>query len=391
MVNIDQQKIKEILERGVEEVIEEESLRQKLQSGRKLRVKFGIDPTAPDLHLGHAVPLRKLRQFQDLGHKVILLIGDFTATIGDPSGKSSTRPILTEKEVKKNMKDYLKQADQILNIKKIEVRYNGEWFSKMKVKDFYELAGLESVFALMERSMFRERQEKKELLTLKEFTYPLLQAYDSYMLKADVEIGGIDQLFNVLHGRKIQEKLNQIPQEVMGLTLLVGLDGVNKMSKSLGNQIAFTDSSSEKFGKIMSIKDELIDQYFDLCTDFEQSKITQILETQNPRDQKALLAKEIVTMYHGEKEAQKAEEEFNKTFRDKNPDFQKFKYNEQEISILQLLVDLGLAPSKNEAKRLILQKAVKINGQVQEDWQKIIKTTTGTKIQVGPRKFLEII
>ncbi len=388
MINTNPQKIEEILNRGVKEVIERESLVKKLQSGKQLRVKFGIDPTAPDLHLGHSVVLRKLKQFQDLGHRVILLIGDFTATIGDPSGKSSTRPTLNDKEVKMNMKNYLKQAGQILDIKKTETRYNGEWFNKMKVKDYYQLAGMESVFNLMERSMFQERLEKKESLTLKEFTYPLLQAYDSYMLKADVEIGGIDQLFNILHGRKIQQKLNQQSQDIIGLKLLIGLDGINKMSKSLGNQIALADYPNNMYGKIMSIKDELISDYVELCTDLDLREVKQM---PNPRDQKAVLAKEIVKMYHGEKEAQKAEGEFNKTFRDKNPDFTKFRYNEREISILNLLVELDLASSKNEAKRLVLQKAVKINGEIEEDWKKIIKTDKGTQIQVGKRRFLELI
>lgn len=388
MTKVDEQKVEEILSRGVEEIIDKESLKKKLLSGKQLRIKLGIDPTTSELHLGHSVILHKLKQFQDLGHKVILLIGDFTSTIGDPSGKSSTRPELTEKQAKENMRDYIKQASIILDTKKTEVRYNTEWFRKFDLRKFYSLARIESVFDLMHRSMFRERQEKKEMLALSEFTYPLLQGYDSFVIRADVELGGIDQLFNMKHGRELQGKLHQTPQDVMGLKLLVGLDGVNKMSKSLGNHIALRDLPTDMYGKVMSIKDELIADYVELCTELSLDDVKKL---QNPRDQKAVLAKEIVKMYHGEKEAQKAEDEFNKTFRDKEFPSDVKKMYMTEMPILELLEKGRLAASKSEAKRLILQGAVKIDGVVEKDWKKIIKPKNGMKIQVGPRKFLELM
>ena len=389
MIKTDKQKIEEILTRGVEEVIERDNLEKRLLSGKQLRIKFGIDPTAPDLHLGHSVVLRKLRQFQDLGHKVILLIGDFTATIGDPSGKSSTRPALTEKEIKKNMKDYIKQAGKILNIKKTEVTYNTRWFGKMKMKDFYSIASMESVGELMTRSMFRERQQKGELLTLREFTYPLLQGYDSVELKADVELGGNDQIFNMLHGRKVQKRFKMPEQDVMTVPLLEGTDGVKKMSKSIGNYIALNELPKDMYGKIMAIPDSLILKYVELLTDIDIKEIKQI---SNPRDQKAYLAKEIVRMYHGKKGAQKAEDEFNKTFRDKEipTDIEIFKTDKKTYPILDLLFDSGLAESKNDAKRVIEGGGVEIDNEKITDWRKEIEIKDNITIRFGKRKFIKI-
>lgn len=387
MVKIDEQKIEEILSRGVEEVIVKDDLEKKLKSGKRLRVKFGIDPTTSELHLGHSVVLHKLKQFQDLGHKVILLIGDFTSTIGDPSGKSSTRPELTEKQARENMKDYIKQASIILDTKKAEIRYNTEWFKKFDLRKFYSLARIESVFDLMQRSMFRERMEKKEFLALSEFTYPLLQGYDSYELRADVELGGIDQLFNMKHGRELQKKLNQSPQDIMGLKLLIGLDGASKMSKSLGNHIALKNSPNDMYGKVMSIKDELITDYVELCTKLSKSEFESI---SNPRNQKTVLAKEIVKMYHGEKEAQKAEEEFNKTFRDKKPEFIDFSVDEVEHFYPELVSRIA-GVSTSEAKRLITAGAVEINGTVDREWKKKIEINEeGTEIKVGKRTFVKV-
>jgi len=387
-MKINNQKIEEILSRGVSEIIVKEELEKKLLSGKQLRIKFGIDPTAPDLHLGHTVVLRKLKQFQDLGHKVIFLIGDFTATIGDPSGRMSQRQQLSEKEVKKNMKDYIKQANKVIDIKKTEILYNSKWYKKKGALFLMELSSKITYARVMERDDFQKRIKDNLDINMLELLYPILQGYDSVELKCDVELGGQDQKFNLLMGRKIQKRYELREQDVMTVPLLEGTDGVKKMSKSTGNYIALNELPNDMYGKIMSISDSLILKYFELLTNTDIETIKKIT---NPRDQKSILAKEIVKMYHGEKEAQKAEENFNKTFRDKNPDFIKFKYNEREVSILDLLVELHLTSSKNEAKRLILQKAVKINGETEGDWQKIIKTKIGMKIQVGPRKFLELI
>lgn len=399
MVETNEQKIKNLLEKGVEQVEEKESLKNKLLSRKQLRVKFGIDPTASDLHLGHAVVLRKLRQFQDLGHKIILLIGDFTATIGDPSGKSSARPPLAEREVINNMRSYLKQADKIINIKKAEIRYNSEWFGKMKMKDFYSIAKTESVKQLAARSMFRERMENKELLTLSEFTYPLLQGYDSVKLKVDVELGGHDQIFNLLHARRVQKRYGIKEQDILTVPLLEGTDGVKKMSKSLGNYIALNESSENVFGKIMSIPDGLILKYVDLLTGLDANEIKRM---PNPRDQKAVLAKEIVKMCHGEKEAQKAEKEFNKIFRDKEipTDIKIFQTNKTTYPVLDLLFDAGLAESKSEAKRLVEGGGVTIeipNAKLQitnkrkvTNWKEAVDIEDGIVVKVGKRKFIKI-
>ncbi len=402
MTTIDQQKIEEVLSRGVKTIIGRGDLKSDLESGKKLRIKFGIDPTSSDLHLGHSIVLRKLKEFQELGCQIILLIGDFTATIGDPSGKSATRPTLTKEQVKKNMKDYLKQAGKILDIKKTKVRYNTEWFNNktMPIEKFYsELARIESIGELMTRSMFRERQEKGELLTLSEFTYPLLQAYDSVMLEAEVELGGEDQMFNMLHGRRIQEKFSQKPQYVIGLELLVGLDGVNKMSKSLGNHIGLNDAPSDVFGKIMSISDDLIQKYCTLLTDLNYEEIRKII---NPRDQKAVLAKEIVKMYHGEKAAAEAAENFIKIFRrhETPEDIKIFETDKKMYPILDLLCDSGLALSKNDAKRVVEGGGVQIEIPMTNDqapkkikvqnWHDEIKIEDGMVIQFGKRKFVQI-
>ena len=390
MVNTNLQKIEEILSRGVEEVIDRENLKKKLLSGKVLRIKLGIDPTSPNIHVGRAIPLLKLKDFQDLGHKVVLIIGDFTGIIGDTSDKDSERPMLDARTLKENMKTYVKQAGKILNMRKCEVKYNSKWLGKL---DYYEIGIQADQFSLHEtivRENIKKRLDEGKRVSLREVLYPLMQGYDSVAVKADVELGGTDQRFNLLAGRELQRYYKQEPQDIITNLLIEGTDG-RKMSSSWGNSINLFDSPQEMFGKTMSLPDELIVKYFTLVTRISMVQIEEIKQMPNPRDQKAMLAKEIVKMYHGEKEAQKAEEEFNKTFRDKNPEFKQFKYNKQEVLIIQLLVDVGLAPSKNEAKRLILQKAVKIDGQVQEDWQKIIKTKLGTKIQVGPRKFLELI
>ncbi len=386
---MDKDKINEVLTRGVEEVINRDSLERKLKSGKKLRVKLGIDPTSPNIHIGRSIPLLKLKDFQDLGHKVVLIIGDFTGIIGDTSDKESERPMLSEKDVKQNMKTYIQQAGKILDIKKCEISYNSKWLKKL---GFMEIAKMANLFGLHEfaaREVIAKRLEAGKRVSYLEMMYPLFQGYDSVAVKADVELGGTDQRFNLLTGRELQRYYKQEPQDIILNPLIEGLDG-RKMSSSWGNTINLLDSAHDMFGKVMSLKDEFIIKYFTLVTRVSLEEIEEIKKL-NPRDQKARLANEIVKMYHGEKSANMAEEEFNKTFRDKNPDFKKFKMNRPEVPILELLEDTGLASSKSEAKRLILQGGVKINGEVQKDWQKIVKTTTGTKIQVGPRKFLELI
>lgn len=393
MPKINEQKIGDILSRGVQEIIVKEALQKKLESRKVLRVKFGIDPTAPDLHLGHAVVLRKLKRFQDLGHKIILVIGDFTATIGDPTGKSSIRTELTEKQANLNMKTYIKQAGKILDIRKIEVRHNTEWFKNMKMREFYSLARLESVFDLMQRSMFRERVDKKEMLALSEFTYPLLQAYDSFHIKADIELGGVDQLFNMKHGRELQEKLSQNPQDIMGLKLLVGIDGAKKMSKSLNNHISLNDAPNNMFGKVMSISDNLISDYVELCTELSLEEVKSI---PNPRDQKSLLAREIVKMYHGEKEAQKAEEEFNKTFKDGGlpSEIEIFETDKTTYPILDLLFDSKLAESKSDAKRVVegggVEVKLKVKSYKVKSWKEELQIEDGMIIKFGKRRFVKI-
>jgi len=392
--------IEEILKRGVEEVIDQKILEKKLRSGKRLRVKFGIDPTGKELHLGHTVPLRKLRQFQDAGHTAVLVIGDFTAKIGDPTGRSEERKTLTTAQVQENMKEYLEQAAKILDIKfsflnrakkteLFEVHYNGKWFSG-GLESITDAARSATINQVLQRADFKKRIDEGGSVSVLESLYPIMQGYDSVEVLADVEIGGSDQKFNLLMGRQVQKHFGVREQDVMMLPLLEGTDGVKKMSKSFGNYIGLTENPSDMYGKIMSIPDVLILKYVELLTNLSVEEIKKI---QNPRDQKARLAFEIIAMYHSKEDAQKAEDEFNTIHRDGGlpSDIKKFKENRAEVSILELLVDGGLAPSKSEGKRLVVQGAVKINGIVEKDWQKIIKPVPGMKIQVGPKKFLELL
>ena len=310
---------KDILTRGVEDVVDRKHLEKALKSGKKLRVKLGIDPTAKDLHLGHAVVLRKLRDFQNLGHSVVFIIGDFTGMIGDPSGRSKERAVLSEEDVKKNMKEYLAQAGKIIDIKKAEIRYNSEWLGK-NVKEILELAKAGTVQQVMQREDFRARIDKG--LTILETLYPLLQGYDSVKVRADVELGGRDQLLNILMGRQIQKHFGTPEQDILTVPLLEGTDGSKKMSKSEGNYIGLNDKPADMFGKVMSISDDLILKYFALCTDVSSKELAEMSESlkkrrTNPRDVKARLAYEIVKLYHGEEDAGRAEAEFNRIFQQK--------------------------------------------------------------------------
>lgn len=395
-INTDDKKIKELISKGVEEIIEKKSLVQKLKSGKKLRVKLGIDPTGPKIHIGRALQFQKLKQFQELGHQIILIIGDFTAQIGDASDKQAMRKPLSEKEIKENMKSYKEQIGKIINLEKTEIHYNSEWFNKMKLKEIISLAMNFTAQQMIQRKNFKERWDSNKPIGLHELLYPLLQGYDSVMVKADIEIGGSDQLFNLKTGREIQKIFNQPQQDIITLKMLYGTDG-RKMSTSWGNIITIIDKPFDIFGKIMSMKDELIPHYLELCTDVplkEIKKIEKDLSSKkvNPKEIKIKLAKEIIKNYYNKKEADEAEKEFNKIFVKKEipTETKEIKINEKNIPFLDLLVKTGLASSKSEAKRLILQNAVKIDNKVLNDWKKNIEIKKGMIIQVGKRKFIKI-
>lgn len=398
MTKTDTQKIEELLVRGVGEVISKDHLLKRLKSGERLRVKFGIDPTSADLHLGHSIPLRKLKQFQDLGHQVIFLIGDFTAQIGDPSGRSDMRKMLSEKEIKQNMKDYIKQATRILDMPKVEIRYNSEWYKQKGAGFLMDLSSRFTYARLIERKEFKERIKQDIDVSLLELTYPLLQGYDSVELKSDVEIGGTDQKFNLVFARKVQKKYGQPQQDIITLPLLVGLDGQRKMSKSYGNYIKLTEDPSVMFGQIMSMPDLLIWHYFNLLTDLPTKEIEEIKHRVNKelmfiKDAKMLLARKVVTIYHGEKKAELAEKEFNKVFKEGGlpSNVPEVEIREGRLGILDLLVKLKLASSKSEAQRLVEQGGVRIGEEAQKDWRKIVEIKKGEVIQVGKRKFIKII
>jgi len=383
--------LEEILSRGVEEIIEKDSLIEKLKSGKKLRFKFGVDPTAPDIHLGIAVLLRKLAEFQKLGHKIIFLIGDFTATIGDPSGVNKTRPILTPREIDQNARTYLAQAGKILDIKKTEIRRNSEWYKKMSLADFLKIKSHFTIQRILERDDFSDRLKQGVEIVSYEIDYPVLQAYDSVMLRADIEIGGTDQKFNMLAGRRLMKKMGLPPQDVMTMKILVGTDGKKKMSKSLGNYIGIAESPQEMYGKIMSIPDELIEPYLLLCTDISLDEVRAI---KNPRDRKARLAFEIVQIYHGQKAAQEAEEEFNQIFKESQVPSKIPVTFVKSSKIIDILVETGLASSKSEARRLVEQGGVGVqikNKRVKiKDINASIPIKENPIIQVGKRRFVRV-
>ncbi|TSC92265.1 MAG: tyrosyl-tRNA synthetase [Candidatus Berkelbacteria bacterium Licking1014_96] len=389
--------IEKLLTHNVVEVIEKESLDKKLKSGKKLRIKIGADPTAPDLHLGHVVVLDKLKEFQDLGHQVIFLIGDFTARIGDPSGRSKTRPTLSEDEIKHNAQTYFEQVGKILDIKKVEIRYNSEWYQKMSVADFIKLSSNFSLWRISERDDFEKRRKAGIDVGYHEGAYSIMQAYDSVELKADVEIGGTDQKFNLLAGRSLMKKLGQTPQEVITLPLLIGLDGKKKMSKSLSNYIGIAEEPNEMFGKVMSISDKMMIDYFKLATNLEDFEIREFIHAlklgANPKEIKERLAIEIVKRFYDEPTAEKARERFSLQFGKKEipediPEAN-FKLGVCE-NLPQMLFDLKLVKSKSEAKRLVEGGGVKIDGAKIEDIEAPICVHKGMVIQVGKRRFLRI-
>ena len=380
----------DFFKKGVQEIISESNLKERMK-GKKLRIKYGVDPTRSDIHLGHSVILWKLKELQDAGHKIIFLIGDFTAKIGDPSGRNTTRPILSDTEIKQNAKTYFEQVGKILDVKKTEIRYNSEWFSKMRYSDLLSNVRMFTLASIIDRDDFKKRLQKGIDIGLQEIFYPVMQAYDSVMLRADVEIGGSDQRFNMLAGRDLQKKIGQTPQEIIITKLLVGLDGKTKMSKSAGNYIGITESAKEMFGKIMSLPDSLILDYFELCTQKTLSEIEQIkkaLKKENPRNIKMRLAKEIVSLYHEKQAAGKESQEFTRVFSKKEiPKYlPKIKIGTKNASLLQILKKCLPIKSNSELRRLIEQKAVEIDNKIISDINaKITFTKKGLIIKVGKK------
>ena len=387
-----------LLLRGVEEIVPKKEFHKKLEEKRSLRVKLGFDPTAPDLHLGHTVILNKLKLFQDLGHQVIFLIGDFTGLVGDPSGVNETRPVLTEKEIKENAKTYERQVFKILDKKKTEIRFNSEWMNKFSPEDFIRLSSVQTVARMLERDDFSKRYSAQKPISIHEFLYPLLQGYDSVALDADIELGGTDQKFNLLLGREVQKFYGKEPQVAFTLPLLEGLDGVMKMSKSLDNYIAIEDDADEMFGKIMSISDDLMWRYFELLSFRDEEEITELKKSQkegsNPRDIKFLLAEEIVNRFHGEGSGNSAKEEFQSRFqKGNNPsDIREItiKLEEKLITLAKVLKEAEMVPSTSEALRLIKQGAVRIEGDKILDSKHEINLNSSLLYQVGKRKFSKI-
>jgi tyrosyl-tRNA synthetase len=387
-----------LIKRGIDELLNEDELHTKLKAKKQLIIKAGFDPTAPDLHLGHTVLINKLRHFQQLGHKVIFLIGDFTAMIGDPSGKNKTRPPLDALDIKKNSKTYTNQVFKILDPNLTEVRFNSEWCSKLGADGIIKLASKYNLARMLERDDFSKRYKSNQSIAIHEFLYPLIQAYDSIALQADVELGGTDQKFNLLVGRELQRTYDQEPQVVITVPILEGLDGTNKMSKSLGNYIGIDEAPGEMFGKIMSISDELMWRWFDLLS-FRSSEEIQLLKDQqkdgmNPRDIKISLAKEIIVRFHGERSADEAEHNFLNQFQKKNiPDhIEELSLKSKEPSILlpNLLKEAGMTESTSEAIRMIKQGGVRINEEkITDPKHSVVKGETAI-YQVGKRKFKKI-
>ncbi|MDD1784222.1 tyrosine--tRNA ligase [Enterovibrio sp. ZSDZ35] len=382
------------IKRGVEELIPEEELIKKLKENRPLRIKLGADPTAPDIHLGHTVIMNKLRAFQELGHEVIFLIGDYTAMVGDPSGKNTTRPPLTREQVLNNAETYKEQIFKILDPAKTRIEFNSTWLSELGTDGMIRLAASSTVARMLERDDFKKRYSNNQPIAIHEFIYPLLQGYDSVALKADVELGGTDQKFNLLMGRELQKQNGQSQQVVITMPLLVGLDGVKKMSKSAHNYIGISDVPNEMFGKIMSISDDLMWNYFELLSFRPLEEIAgfkeEIANGRNPRDVKILLAKEIIARFHSEADADAAEAEFINRFQkgampEEMPEFS----FEQGVAIANLLKDASLVGSTSDALRMIRQGAVKIDGEKLED-TKLIPAAGTAVYQVGKRKFARI-
>lgn len=396
----------EILRRGTVAIVSEEELlarlRESVKTGKPLRVKLGVDASAPDIHIGHAVPLRKLRQFQDLGHQVDFLIGDFTGRIGDPTGRSETRKQLTDEEVRENARTYQEQVFKILDPERTNICFNSEWLSKLTFADVIRLGATTTVARMLERDDFSKRYREERPIAIHEFLYPLAQAYDSIALRSDIEIGGTDQTFNFIMTRDVMREYGMVPQVVMTLPILEGTDGVQKMSKSLGNYIGINEPPDEIFGKTMSITDNLITKYFELATDVPMAEIRQMEKDMaegslNPRDAKMRLAYELVAIYHGVPAAQAARDHFIRVFSQKElpdeiPEWRPAPDDAPDglMPIVKLIVSAGLAPSASEARRLIVQGGVRINDTKVEDSNLVVKIEPGTVIRVGKRRFIKL-
>jgi tyrosyl-tRNA synthetase len=388
----------QISQRGCDELLIATEWEQKLArsaaTGQPLRIKLGLDPTAPDIHIGHTVVLNKMRQLQDLGHQVIFLIGDFTSTIGDPSGRNATRPPLTREQIEFNAQTYYRQASMVLDPSRTEIRYNSEWCDPLGARGMIQLAAKYTVARMMERDDFTKRYRAGIPISVHEFLYPLMQGYDSVALKADLELGGTDQKFNLLVGRELQKEYGQEPQCILTMPLLEGLDGVEKMSKSKGNYVGISEAPSEMFGKLMSISDDLMWRYFTLLSFRPETEIAgmraEVEQGRNPRDMKVLLAQEIVARFHSQADAEKALEDFNHRARGGVPDdIPEVSLTGAPLPIAQLLKQAGLCPSSSEANRNIEQGGVRIDGVVLSD--KGLKVDAGTYVvQVGKRRFARV-
>ena len=399
MLSVDEQM--HVITSGIDNIIPEQDMRKKLSRGKPLNIKLGVDPTAPDLHLGHAVPLRKMRQFQDLGHQVVLIIGDGTAMIGDPSGRNTTRPPLTSEQVKANAATYVEQAFKILDPDKTDLRWNSEWLLAMDLEQILKVASNFTVARTLERDDFSKRYANQQPISLHEFLYPMMQAYDSVCIEADVEMGGTDQLFNLLAGRELMEKMDMEPQVCITLPLLEGTDGVKKMSKSYGNYIGLTDEPADMFGKVMSIPDELMVKYFRLASDLPVAEVDAIEEglasgQLHPNKVKRQLAANIVTLYHDADAAVHAEAEFDRVFKqhDAPEDMPEHAVElaGDEVYVPRLLADLGMAKSAGEGRRLIDGGGVKVDGQAlaKGAYNVAPERLDGVVLQVGKRKFARI-
>lgn len=391
-IKTNNKKIEQALTKSVDSILPNKEELKDIMKKRKIRLYLGIDPTNSKLHLGHTITLRKLQEFADLGHEAILVIGTGTVLAGDPSLRESARERISLKEIRNNIKTWREQAGKVVDFSKVKIEYNGDWLLKLGLEDIIDISSNISAIKLFQREMFQRRIKKGDTVWAHEILYPLLQGYDSVFLDVDLEIGGTDQLFNMLIGRELQQKMRKKEKFVLTCPMIVGIDG-KPMSKTSGNCIWVDDPASEKYGKIMSISDNLIFDYFELLADFSLEEIKKIKKSKiNPRDLKARLARKIVSIYHGEKAASIAEEEFNRVFKEKKTPTKipEIKIKQKKLPILDLLTRSGLVVSKAEAKRLIAQGGIKINGKVQDDRQKTVEIEEGTIIQIGKRRFVKI-
>jgi len=394
MINTNEKKIKSVLENGIDSCIKKENLEKKLKSGKQLNIKFGIDPTGFELHLGHSIALKKLQELQELGHKITFVIGSFTAQIGDPTGKSGTRIMLSRDEIEKNMKNYKTEASKILDITKVGFFYNHEWLEHLTLDEMIKICQNITVSQMVERDMFQKRIKESKPIFLHEFFYPIMQGYDSVVLKTDIELGGTDQTFNILMGRMMQKHFKIKQQDAIILPILEGTDGEKKMSKSENNFIALSDTPKNMYGKIMSIPDNLILKYFDLCTNCKKDEINEIKNQMekggNPKNAKNYLAKKIIEIYYNEKDANSAEKEFLEIFKKKGLPNKIPKFNfKNEKNILEILTESNLLNSKSEVRRMIRQGAIKINDEKIND-ENLFLSCKGQIIKCGKRKFLQL-